>query len=76
MPRGLIRIYGYHDFHYITCCCYKRQQLLQTASARDTFVEVLNNVLVKYRFDVMGYVVIPKHFHFVISEPERAILPL
>jgi len=71
MPRDLIRIYGYHDFHYITCSCYRRHQLLARAAARDVFVEVLNQVRARYRFDVMGYVVMPEHFHFMISEPER-----
>jgi putative transposase len=71
MPSDLIRIYGYHDFHYITCSCYRRQQLLARATARDVFVEVLNQVLARYRFDVMGYVVMPEHFHFMISEPEK-----
>jgi len=71
MPRDLIRIYGYHDFHYITCSCYRRHQLLARAAARDVFVEVLNQVRARYCFDVMGYVLMPEHFHFMISEPAR-----
>jgi putative transposase len=71
MPQDLIRIYGYHNFHYITCSCYPRHQLLARAAARDVFVEVLNQVPARYRFDVMGYVVMPEHCQFMISERKR-----
>ena len=72
VPRDLIRIYGFHDYHYITCSCYQRKPFMGSAYARDVFVEVCDEVRARYRFEVLGYVVMPEHFHFMITEPHRA----
>jgi REP-associated tyrosine transposase len=71
MPRSLSRYYGNHDLHFITCSCYRRQPLLGTARRRDLFLKVLEQVRKKYRFVVLGYVVMPEHFHLLISEPQE-----
>jgi len=55
--------------HFITCSCYQRQPRLATASRRDLFLTVLERVHRRYRFVVMGYVVMPEHFHLLICEP-------
>ena len=70
MTRGLYRIYGNHDLHFITCSCYHRQPLLASPSRRDLFLDILEEVRQRYRFVVLGYVVMPEHFHLLISEPE------
>jgi REP element-mobilizing transposase RayT len=36
------------------------------------FLEVLEQVRRRYRFVVVGYVVMPEHVHLLFSEPERA----
>ena len=72
MPRDLIRIYGFQDYHYITSSCYQRKPFLRSAYARDVFIEVFDRVRARYCFDVLGYVVMPEHFHFMITEPDRA----
>jgi REP-associated tyrosine transposase len=71
MPKGLRRIYGRGDFHFITCSCYHRQAFLKSARRRDVFLEILEQVRKKYRFIIAGYVVMPEHFHLLISEPEQ-----
>jgi putative transposase len=38
---------------------------------RDLFLRVLEQVRRRYRFVVVGYVVMPEHVHLLISEPER-----
>jgi len=35
------------------------------------FLEILEQVRQRYNFVVVGYVVMPEHFHLMISEPER-----
>ena len=70
MTQGLHRYYGAHDLHFITCSCYQRQPNLGTAERRDRFVNVLEEARCKYRFVVHGYVVMPEHFHLLITEPE------
>jgi Transposase IS200 like len=71
MPWGLHRYYGAGDLHFITCSCYRRQLLLGTARRRDLFLTVLEQVRRRYQFVVVGYVVMPEHFHLLISEPQE-----
>jgi putative transposase len=72
MPWGLKRFYGGGDLHFITASCYRRQPLLAAARHRDLFVQVLEQVRQRYQFVVVAYVVMPEHFHLLISEPEKA----
>lgn len=64
------RCYGAGDLHFITCSCYKRQPVPGSALRRDLFLTVLERVRRRYRFVVIGYVVMPVHFHLLISEPQ------
>lgn len=71
MPWGLRRYYGAGDLHFITCSCYRRQPLLGTAKARNSFLQVLEIIRQRYQFVVVGYVIMPEHFHLLISEPQE-----
>ncbi|PYY24950.1 MAG: hypothetical protein DMG62_00570 [Acidobacteria bacterium] len=76
VPRDLIRIYGFHDYHCITCSCYQRKPFMGSAYARDVFVEVFDRVRARYRFEVLGYVVMPEHFQLVLRKREKlSLLP-
>jgi putative transposase len=44
--------------------------LLNSARARDRFLSILEQTRVRYRFVVVGYVVMPEHVHLLVSEPE------
>jgi REP-associated tyrosine transposase len=65
MPWNLTRYYGNGDLHFITCSCYWRQPLLGSARPRDLFLTVLEQVRLRYQFVVLGYVVMPEHFHLL-----------
>jgi putative transposase len=71
MPRRLHRYYGCGYLHFITTSCYRRQSWLGSKANRDLFLRVLEQVRRRYRFVVVGYVVMPEHVHWLISEPER-----
>src|SRR2546428_2915228 len=71
MPRRLHRYYGSGYLHFITPSCYQRRPLLNTQRRRTWFLEILEQVRRRYTFVVVGYVVMPEHFHLLISEPER-----
>jgi len=71
MPCGLKRYYGDGDLHFLTFSCYRRQPLLGLPANRDLFLKVLENVRRRYRFVVLGYVVMPEQVHLLISEPEK-----
>jgi putative transposase len=70
MPRGLHRTYGAHHLHFITCSCYRRLPFLRAARTRDRFLSILEETRQRYRFVVVGYVVMPEHIHLLITEPE------
>ena len=66
------RYYGTNDLHFINCSCYHRQAWLATPKRRDLFLTVLEQVRQRYRFVVVGYVVMLDHIHLLISEPEQS----
>jgi putative transposase len=76
MPKGLRRIHGGGDWHFITCSCYRRQQFFSSARRKDLFLKILEEVRVKYNVIIGGYVVMPEHFHLLVSEPPRGKLSL
>jgi len=71
MPKGLRRRYGGGDLHYITCSCYQSKPFLGSPSRRDLFLKIFEEVRQKYEFQVIGYVVMPEHFHLLIGEPDN-----
>ncbi len=70
MPKGLRRYYGTGDLHFITCSCYQRKPWLDSDDRRDLFLNTLEEVRKGHRFVVLGYVVMPEHFHLLMSEPQ------
>jgi len=70
MPSGLHRTYGAHHLHFITCSCYRRLPLLSAPARRDRFLSILEQTRERYRFVVVGYVVMPEHIHLLLTEPE------
>jgi putative transposase len=72
VPKGLHRFYGAGYWHFITSSCYHRRALLASPARRNLFLEILEQVRRRYGFVVVGYVVMPEHFHLLISEPETA----
>ncbi|MBZ5696172.1 MAG: transposase [Acidobacteriia bacterium] len=70
MPKRLQRRYGQHHLHFITCSCYRRLPLLRSVRARNLFLKILDEVRHRYAFALIGYVVMPEHFHILIGEPK------
>ena len=71
VPSRLKRYYNAKHLHFITCSCYRRRPLLGTARRRGLFLKVLEQARQRYQFVVVGYVVMPEHFHLLMSEPEK-----
>ena len=74
MPWGLHRYQQTRDLHFVTFSCYRRQPLLEPASAKRLFEQALEQARRHYRFCVAGYLVMPEHVHLLVSEPECAPL--
>jgi putative transposase len=71
MPARLRRSYKTGYLHFITFSCYQRRPLLEAPQCRDLFLRILEETRVRYRFIVVGYVVMPEHVHLLISEPDN-----
>lgn len=70
MPRNLQRYYGSDDLHFITFSCYRRLRLLAPAARRDLFLRSLEAVRIRYKFIILGFVVMPEHVHLLLTKPE------
>ena len=71
MPKRLHRYYGAGYSHFLTTSCDQCLPLLGSTKNRDLFLRVLEQVRRRYRFVVIGYVVMPEHVHLLLTEPER-----
>jgi len=56
--------------HFITCSCYQRRSLLDDDGIKQCFLNVLEETRKQYKFCIYGYVLMPEHFHLLISNPE------
>jgi putative transposase len=74
MTEGLHRFYGGNDLHFLTLSCYQRRPLFRNEAYCDLFLKILDRVRRRYRFVVLGYVVMPEHVHLLVSEPQRETL--
>jgi putative transposase len=74
MTEGLHRFYGGNDLHFLTFSCYRRRPLFRNEAYCDLFLKTLDRVCRRYRFVVLGYVVMPEHVHLLVSEPQRETL--
>ncbi len=72
MPKNLKRYYGRGDLHFVTFSCYRRIPLLRTIRARNVFVKALGAIRDRYKFFLVGYVVMPEHVHLLLSEPPKS----
>jgi putative transposase len=70
MPSRLERRYDTRTSHFITCSCYQRKPLLADDRIKQIFLTVLEETRQRYRFCVYGYVLMPEHFHLIISNPD------
>lgn len=69
MPKMKSPVYGKGHLHLIVCECHRKQPKLGVEKHRDVFVRILEEVRVKFRFAVVGYVVMPTHFQLLMTEP-------
>ena len=69
MRNPLQRHYGQGDLHFVTFSCFRRLPFLGTPRARDQFVRTLDQVRSKWKFLLLGFVVMPEHVHLLMSEP-------
>jgi putative transposase len=74
MTQGLKRYQFAGDLHFVTFSCYQLHAYLASRSARSLFEETLERMRLRYKFRVIGYVIMPEHVHLLVSEPATAPL--
>jgi len=70
MPKIREAVYGKGHLHLIACSCYRKTPKLAEEKHRDVFVRLMEELRVKFRFAIVGYVVMPDHFRLLLREPE------
>ena len=55
------------DARFLTCSCYRRQLLFDSAPARDAFAQQLEHVRRCFEFRLFAWVLMPNHFHLLIQ---------
>jgi len=60
--------------HFITCSCDRRLPFLRTERSCDVCLRILEQTRERYRFVIVGYVVLPEHIHLLLTEPEVGTL--
>jgi putative transposase len=74
MPSGLHHYQHTVQLHFITFSCHGRKAHLGTPARRDLFESALERIRRRYRWAVLGFVVMPEHVHFLVNEPEQGNL--
>jgi putative transposase len=54
---------------------YQRRPYLHSQASKDAFLDSLERTRKKYRFELLGYVVMPEHVHILMNEPPDAPSP-
>ena len=74
MPSGLHHYQQTCQLHFVTFSCHGRKAYLDSAARRDLFESSLERIRQKYRWTILGYVVMPEHVHLLTNEPGRGSL--
>jgi putative transposase len=72
MPSGLARYTT--EVHFVTFSCDGRRPHLESATAKNLFLESLRSTSQKYQVEIIGYVIMPEHVHLLIKIPEEITL--
>ncbi len=71
MPRQA-HYYGLNHLHFITASTYRRARLFDSDRFRRSFVVALDTLRGELEFRMIGYVLMPEHFHLLIWPSEKA----
>jgi putative transposase len=68
----LRHFYGLNHLHYLTTSTYRRARLLDSERFKCCFITVLGDLRAELGFRIVGYVVMPEHFHLLIWPSDLA----
>jgi putative transposase len=70
MPRPRKPVPGKGELHLITCATFRQQDKLGIEKHRGLLCQLLEQLRAKYRFQIVGYVVMPTHLLVLMSGSE------
>jgi len=68
----LKRYYGENDLHFLTTSTYRRARVFDFERFKLEFVATLAKLRAEQEFRLLGYVLMPEHFHLLVWPSERA----
>ncbi|RRA48702.1 transposase [Acidipila sp. EB88] len=71
MPKARKSVLGRGELHFVSCASYRHLHKLAVDKHRDLLCQLLEELRVKFRFSIVGYVVLPSVFHMLLTEPEK-----
>lgn len=71
MPRQR-HYYGLNHLHFITASTYRRANLFESERFRCHFLSTLAELRLEMDFKIIGYVLMPDHFHLLVWPSQRA----
>src|SRR5262245_23874344 len=63
-----------NHLHFITASTYRRARLFDSPRFQQRFVETLDQLRSEFNFRLVGYVLMPEHFHLLVW-PSKAHSP-
>jgi putative transposase len=64
--------YGLNHLHYLTTSTYRRARLFDSDRFKRNFITVLGGLRAELGFRIVGYVLMPEHFHLLLWPTELA----
>ncbi|MEE8256340.1 MAG: transposase [Acidobacteriota bacterium] len=64
--------YGGNHLHFLTTSTYRRVRLFDSDRFRKNFISTLKRLRTRWGFKIVGYVLMPEHFHLFIQPSEEA----
>ncbi len=61
-----LRYYRESHLHFLTTSTYRRARLFDSLRFKEHFIHTLDELRKKMRFRLIGYVLMPEHFHLLI----------
>src|SRR2546423_14732968 len=62
-----------NTFHYVTAVTYNRVPIFQSEQVCGIFLEVLNEVRIRFPYKLIGYVIMPDHVHPIVNNATGTI---
>src|ERR1700761_802754 len=70
MPKPQRTVLGKGELHFIISTCLRHEEKLGLEKHRDLLCQLLEQLRTKYKFAIVGYVVMPSNFQLLLSEPK------